>query len=138
MEEYILNYDNNLTKRIVNSQIFLKSFEDTNIKKRLDILKIMVDYEVRKSIKQMRKSENEKEHYLDQAVDIWGLKKELERIYNYGNINDWLNEYESIRQDIGVLYKTLENEFRTKIRGLYPNIIAELIYEEKGKDIKIN
>ncbi len=136
MEEEILNYDDNLTKMIVNSKIFLESFKDENVKKRLDILKIMVDYEIRKSIKQRRKSENEKEHYLDQAVDIWQLKKELERRnYFNGHLNDWLDEYEYIRQDIRVLYNSLENQFKTNIRGLYTTLIAEIIYEKIKKDI---
>jgi len=103
-------YENSLTERIMKSTSFKDSLTNPEIRKKIQILTTAVRY--------FLKSEKTED-----------LKLELQKLKLNGSIDQWVNECLNAAQEIKSLYAQLEREYRTTLRGQYPGIIAEIIYD---------
>ena len=103
-----IKYNDKITKRVMRSNVYKDSFSNPHLHARLDILKNAVDYILRKET-------------------LKGLKEFLEKRFPLnGSLDAWITELEKVERKIQQTPKKLD----TRIRALYPTIIAELIYQE--------
>lgn len=155
----------NLIKKIISSSIFKESFANQNVKKRLSILKEIIDFELRKieinkpklfmdeaveifkvleisdgfnieNFIKHNKSTKKQKAYLDETVDTYKLIKKIQQNYNLdGAANDFVAFCKNKKHQIASIYQSLTSEYTTTIRVIYTDIIAELIYEENKETI---
>lgn len=120
LDRILLQYDDDLTKLLTEevltkllttSSVYEQTFKNQELFKRLDILKTVVDHALRKHT-------------------IKGLEQTLQTKYQLvdTSILAWLYEFSFIKDKTNQLYSALEHHYTTRLRSLYPELIAELIY----------
>lgn len=118
MEENSISvkYDDNLIESFINSDAYKTSLNNPKISKRIGLLRIISDHVLRKNT-------------------ISGLKEKLLRTQLPENTcNAWLDVCCSeMTQEMIALHEELDKRYKTGLRGLYIDIISELMYDKYKK-----
>lgn len=120
LDRILLQYDDDLTKLITEevltkllttSPIYGRTFRNQELFKRLDLLKTVVDHALRKqTIKGLEQTLQTKHQLIETSIIAW--------LYEYNFIKEKTNNY----------YNALEQHYTTRLRSLYQELIAEIIY----------
>lgn len=113
-----VKYDDKLIESFINSDAYKRSLNDPELNKRIGLLRIISEHVLRKNT-------------------ISGLKKKLMLAkLSEKSCDAWLDACCSgMTQEMISLHDELDRKYKTGLRGLYIEIISELMYDKHKKTL---